>query len=242
MKRVILILSVLWVLCSASFTVYANTTLDVYSENITVKNNRLFDVKINVACNESLAAATFEISYDESMMEYRGVNTNMPDAYVKAVDKSGKIKAIFLKGVGIGKNENVNLFSVKFKSTQLGTANIKIKVYDCVDANAKNFNNTTEKSCVVNVQGGASGSNSDNTDKQKADEKDVDENDNNVKNFLSVNPEKVKGQEVYLFVIVFLVIFIVAIGALHISSMRKIQKKLTAEISSEVDEADDGRG
>lgn len=153
MRKIFLLILCLFAIAFSVFAVEAKSTVSIRAENVELKNNRLFDVVIYVDSTFNLAAATFEISYDSTMMEYREVDTEIEKGMVKAADKDGKVKAIFLKSDGISASEEVKIFSAKFKSISTGSCNIEISMFDCVDNNAETFNAEASTQLTVVVSG-----------------------------------------------------------------------------------------
>jgi len=156
LKRFIAIVLCLVTIFASVVIINAENSVSVRSGDVKVNNNRLFDVDIYVDSSFSFTAATFEFSYDNRMMEYREVSTEVSGGMVRATDKESKVKAIFLKNDGVSANGEVKLFSVKFKSIAEGSCNVAISMYDVVDNNAMSTNNETSTQIVVSVSGGKS--------------------------------------------------------------------------------------
>ena len=54
---------------------------------------------------------------------------------------------------GIGANQNVPVFSVKFKSIAVGNSVVHISATDCVDSNAQEINFQASADCQITVDG-----------------------------------------------------------------------------------------
>ena len=202
----------------------AEKSVTVWAENVEAKNNRLFDVEVYVDSSFVLTAATFEISYDNTVMEYREVNTDIANGQVKAADMNGKVKAIFLKDDGISANSQVKLFSAKFKAVAEGTCDVGISMYGCVDENAVDTNDEASTQCTVTVSGSKSDETAGKDNKKETDETTETEitTEKSVKYLSVASPDdKTKG---YLVTIVILVLFIMGL-MFYISKLKKDKDK-----------------
>lgn len=204
--------------------VQAENAVSLWSENVEVKNNRLFDVEIYVDSSFNLAAATFEISYDSSMMEYREVSTEIVGGQVKATDINGKVKAVFLKNEGISSNGGVKLFSAKFKAVAEGICNVGISMYDCVDNNVTEIKEKGSAQIKITVSGSEAAVISSTDEKSKTDIISATEEATETKSikYLSVASPNDNRRE-YLFIIIFLLLII--IGLMFYSARLKNAKE-----------------
>jgi len=231
LKRFIAIVLCLVTIFASVVIINAENSVSVRSGDVKVNNNRLFDVDIYVDSFFSFTAATFEFSYDNRMMEYREVSTEVSGGMVRATDKESKVKAIFLKNDGVSANGEVKLFSVKFKSIAEGSCNVAISMYDVVDNNAMSTNNETSTQIVVSVSGGKSSviigsdekdeNNQDSTEKETAETKIIKQ--------LSIATPKDSSQK-YLIMIILLMIGLLVLlfyCAKLKKDKEKVQEKLT---------------
>lgn len=138
MKKLISVLAVVLVIFQLPLIVSASDT-ELYTNNVSAKSNRLFDVYIDVKSPKIISAATFTLSYNTSAAAFRTVRSNISGAEVKSADKNGKVKVIILIPNGVKVNKKSALLSVRFKALQAGSSEIKITPSDFVDVNAKIF-------------------------------------------------------------------------------------------------------
>ena len=73
MKRIISVFLIMLLL--STIHVSAAGSVSFSSDSIECKSNRLIEVNFNAECGKKLRAATFEFSFDKSILEFRGVGT-----------------------------------------------------------------------------------------------------------------------------------------------------------------------
>jgi hypothetical protein len=138
LKKLISVLAVVLLIFQLPLTVSASDA-KLYTNNVSAKSNRLFDVYIDVKSPKIVSAATFTLSYNPSAVAFRNAGSNISGAEVKSADNNGKVKVIILIPNGVKVNKKSSLLSVRFKALQAGSSEIKISPSDFVDVNAKNF-------------------------------------------------------------------------------------------------------
>ncbi len=141
---IIVVFSMTTVFCASS---------SLSTNNISVSNNRLFDVSVEMQSQKVLSCATFTLKYDKSAVSFRNVSSSVSNSQVKYNDKNSKVKVIFLCAGGVTINKMSQIVTVSFKSIKEGNSNINISVSDCVDNNAKNFKAPKGTVCKVSVSG-----------------------------------------------------------------------------------------
>lgn len=151
-KRLSALAAAVVVLLISAFGVGSLDT-KLYSQNINVDNNRLFDVSVCVKSGSVLAAGTFSLSYDNSAVAFRRVYSDTDFVKVRSVDSGKRVKVIFLCSNGIRVDKKSELFKVRFKSLSPGSTEIKISAFDVVNGNAKNISPPAPAKCVVNISG-----------------------------------------------------------------------------------------
>lgn len=261
MKKFVSLALLLFLALGVTFTAYADSALTLFASNVETVNNRLFDVVVYVRCTDNLSAATFELDYDSSLMEYRSVDTEIADGQVKAVNKNGKVKAVFFKGEGVAKNEKIQLFSAKFKSINFGSCDVKISATDCVNDSAKELSCQPVAVCQITVPektilGKApsvrassckvlSGDDSYAADDSKTiEDKDKKKDANKTKqessksnSGFSVAPDTSYKKYVYIFTLLFLALFVGFV--VLIAYVKKLNKKLESKTESEKQDSDE---
>ena len=102
MKRIVTVVTVLFMALSFSFDTYAvskNSLSDnsIFINNASSKNNRLLDIKVGAKSHEILSAGTFIINYDTSVIEFRGGKpVNSKDFFEYTENKKGTVKGLSL--------------------------------------------------------------------------------------------------------------------------------------------------
>ncbi|MCH5303292.1 MAG: hypothetical protein J1E41_00385 [Ruminococcus sp.] len=200
----------------------------LFAKNVSVKNNRLFDVSLEVKSEKILCAATFTLKYDNSAVSFRNASSSLSNSQVKFSDKNGTVKVIFLCADGVRVNKKTQVVSVRFKSLEEGSSDIKISASDCVDNKAKNFKSPSGAVCKVKVSGtagksgtGVSGRKSKSTgnqnskgDSEKSDSKNTDEENispnGEDKGLLSAFDSTLNGESSPIFTVVCMALAILA--------------------------------
>lgn len=152
MKRTASVCLLLFVLFQVSFSANAADT-KIYSENVSAKSNRLFEVNIDIKSPKILTAAAFTLTYNPSAAAFRNAVSSISNAQVKEVGNNGTAKVIFLVPNGVKINNKSTIVSVKFKALQSGSSEINITPSDFVDDNAKNFKAPSSVKCKVITDG-----------------------------------------------------------------------------------------
>ena len=75
--------------------VSAADTISFSADSIECKANRLIEVSFNAACDRKLSAAAFEFSFDNSVLEFRGVGKPNGTA-AEYSEKTGSVKISYL--------------------------------------------------------------------------------------------------------------------------------------------------
>lgn len=136
-------------------SVFCAGSLDIklYSQKISVDNNRLFDVSVCVKSGSVLTAGTFTLSYDSSAVAFRRAYSDTEFIKVRSVDSGKRVKVIFLCTGGIRVKKKSELFKVRFKSVAPGSTEIKISASDIVNGKAENISPPASVKCTVSVSG-----------------------------------------------------------------------------------------
>lgn len=148
MKRTLCIIIIISML---SFCAISSEALTMKSNDVSIANNRLFDIEVMMKDSCALTASTISIYYDNSSIAYRDVKTTIDGAKVRAKDNGKTVKVIFLCPYGVKLDNSPVLFSAKFKSLKSGESKIKLKAEDCVDVDVKNIKAPKPKKITVNI-------------------------------------------------------------------------------------------
>lgn len=190
MKKFMSVIFVL-ILCCLPCTAYSADTDRIKTSDVSVNNNRLFDVEIGISSGKILTAATFTLEYNKDCVEFRDAHQAVSNSTIKATDREGKVTVIFLCGDGISLKKNNPLFTVKFKSVKSGKNNIKISAFDCVNGDIKNFSPPKSAVCNVAVTGKSSGTATGRTNRVRSaeniDNRSSDKNDSKESSVISKN-------------------------------------------------------
>lgn len=150
------------ILCLLCFLISAPASAAgerIATSNVKVKNGRLFEVKIGVKSSRIITAARFTLTYNKNDIDVRQPVCNLSRAQVRFNDKNGSTEIIFLCSDGVKCSDFPTLFSMKYKKISDNNTSVKIKAYDCVDNNLKNFTPPASAVCKVYSDGksGSSG-------------------------------------------------------------------------------------
>ncbi len=159
MNRLIknLVSSIVFAVLICSVSVFAVTSNEsIKTENLTVKTDRLFEVKVGFDSSRTITAARFKLKYNKNNIAIRQTVCNIGSAKVRFNDTEGLTDVIFLCSNGVNCSEYPTLFSVKYKKLNDNDTKISIHALDCVDNNVKNF--TPPKSAVCKIKGVAGSS------------------------------------------------------------------------------------
>lgn len=152
----ILLLSL--IICLVVPSVYSVNAYDnrIITDNITTKNNRIFEVPVGLSSVKKITAGTFTLKYDTSDVEFRGVSALASDSRVKAVDRKGETTVIFVSADGVSLGDAPYLFTVKYKKISENNCDIKISASDCVDDKVNSFSAPSSAVCNVKYSPNAS--------------------------------------------------------------------------------------
>ncbi len=134
MKRIISVIMLIMLL--SAIHVSAADSVSFSLDSIECRNNRLIEVNFNAECGKKLSAATFEFSFDKSILEFRGVGTSS-GTVVEYNEKSNSVKLSCLCKDGTDISSKSAIFTLKFKSINEGSTDISYTVFDCVDSDVQ---------------------------------------------------------------------------------------------------------
>ena len=154
MKKLILLLCVAFSLLSVPAGASAADAVSFKTESVKCIKNRLITVDVTAECDKPFCSAVFEFSFDNSILEYRGVAA-CEGSTVTDADKGGVVKAVFVNPRGLDVSSGGTVFSLEFKSLAEGETEIGFSVRDCVDGDAEFMDIGSCVSGTVTVTGGA---------------------------------------------------------------------------------------
>ena len=93
MKRFVTVSLVIMVLLSAAISASARTG-SLNTNDVSVKNGRLFEVRVSAHDARSLGSGIFTLEYDSADINYRDITSE--NGEVRAYDSGGKTKGVFL--------------------------------------------------------------------------------------------------------------------------------------------------
>ncbi|MCR5652508.1 MAG: hypothetical protein K6F88_01770 [Ruminococcus sp.] len=125
----------------------------ILTSDVTVKTDRLFEVKVGLKSGRTITAIGFSLKYNPKDIAVREPVCNISTAKVRFNDKNGKTDIIFLCSDGIKCSEFPTLFTMKYKKISGNNTKITISAFDCVDSKLINF--TPPKSAVCSVKADA---------------------------------------------------------------------------------------
>ena len=134
MKRIISVFLIMLLL--STIHVSAAGSVSFSSDSIECKSNRLIEVNFNAECGKKLRAATFEFSFDKSILEFRGIGTPS-GTIVEYNEKQNSVKLSYLCKNGADISSSAAIFTLKFKSINEGYTDISYTVFDCVDSDVQ---------------------------------------------------------------------------------------------------------
>ncbi len=171
MKKLFSAMLIFIIILSSVTSIYAAEKISFSLNNVNVDNNRLFTVEMTANCSSPLSAASFEISYDGNMIEYRDIKTDSTSK-ISANEVNNKIKVVYLNTYGKDISNGKVIFSITFKALKAGKCHINYTVSDCVDADVKSldFGNCTSGTVTINGK-------SDNKTNDKSENKENSKND-----------------------------------------------------------------
>lgn len=139
MKKIINLLLVFILIILSCNSVFSLENISFETSDCISNCNRLVTVQMKAKGNLKLSAGSFEITYDNSLLEYRSVKTD-DDSEINVNNIGNKIKVIYLNTYGKDIKKTENLFSITFKTINSGKCHLDFSVYDLVDSNVKSIN------------------------------------------------------------------------------------------------------
>ncbi len=130
--------------CFAAETAFVSLSVDI------VKTNRLFDLELSMKCNDKVCGGEFELTYDDSIVEFRDVSSELFE--VDAAAKDGKVKILFARAYGKLLDTKTPILSLKFKSISDGAFDTDLISIQCVNEDLKDIN-VKSTPCTVTVEG-----------------------------------------------------------------------------------------
>lgn len=136
MKRIFALLISFLIFFSSLITAFASEEVSFSCGDVSCNNNRLFSVDVKAKSSDPISAATFEFTYDKTLIEFRGV-TAVDGSSVRANELDNCIKAVYLCTDGKNIENETTIFTLEFKSLNLGSCSINYTVSECVDSNVE---------------------------------------------------------------------------------------------------------
>ena len=127
MKRIISVFLITLLLSTVH--VSAADSVSFSADSVECKNNRLIEVNFYAECGKMLSAATYEFSFDKSILEFRGVGTPS-GTIVEYNEKPNSVKLSYLCKNGADISSKAAIFTLKFKSINEGSTDISYTVFD----------------------------------------------------------------------------------------------------------------
>ncbi len=138
MKRItIVLLCVILMLCSV-ISVSAVNDISFATTDAQCNNNRLFTVDVKAKSADNFSVATFEFTYDRSIIEYREVSCD-DSSYVRAHDNGKSVVVSYLCSDGVKIEEYTTIFTLKFKSVSEGETRLDYTVSNCVNSEVEDM-------------------------------------------------------------------------------------------------------
>lgn len=128
MKRFVLIIAALVVVCMSSLCVCAESSPNVCLGARACEKDRLFDVYLTLNNFDSVSGSQVIIDYDETHVQYRGIMCDEFDIQVS--DDGSKLCLVVLCE---DSNCVEDVAAIRFKGIAQGSANIKVESVDCYD-------------------------------------------------------------------------------------------------------------
>ena len=150
-----------------SLTAFAAESVSVEVRSASCEKNRIVSVDVTANGNAILSAATFEFSFDESVIKFKDVVTDSETLTEENVN-GGKVKLSYLCADGKNLKSGAVLFTLRFTSVKEGASDIHVTVKDCVNNNADFIGIGHCKSGRVEVKGKDSKSSAGGTNKQSS--------------------------------------------------------------------------
>ncbi len=135
MKRLItsilIIIFATYALGLSAFAAENSVNFELSDES--AKPGRLVTFEMKAKSSEKLCAASFEFTYDSSMLEYRSSKVKDKESKIKANDTGGKVRLIFLNSNGKNISSGEVIFTLTFKAVSEGSSFVDFTVKQCVD-------------------------------------------------------------------------------------------------------------
>lgn len=131
MKRVLSLLFAIFILLSFTITANAENTVSLTIRTDEVKSNRLFDVLIYAKAENGICGGEFNLTYDNSIVEYRSISSDYFE--VKAKDNTDSIHIVYACTNNSLQNNNTEIITVSFKSISTGSFDMELTESKCVD-------------------------------------------------------------------------------------------------------------
>ena len=146
-------------------TAYSANKVDFVLSDYNCDNNRLFTISMTADSDKKLCAASFEFTYDKSMLEFRSAKVSDKSSKIAYNELSDKVKLVLLNADGINIINGESIFTLTFKAVKSGTGYIDFFVSDCVDSDVNSIDagKCTSAKITVNSKSEKSGSDKSNS-------------------------------------------------------------------------------
>ena len=146
MKKSVIAILILLLTCPFEVCAAGNA---IFTRDISVKNERLFEVEVASGGEDVLTAGTFTLEYDAEDIAYRDVSTEIDGAYARAENTDGKTVVIFLCSRGVKLGKSAVLFKVKYKLVGNRDTSVKLSASDCTGADAQSIKPPKSALCGI---------------------------------------------------------------------------------------------
>lgn len=160
LRFLIFIITVVLLSYGSLITAFSANKVDFVLSDYNCDNNRLFKISMTADSDKKLCAASFEFTYDKSMLEFRSAKVSDKTSKIAYNELSDKVKLVFLNADGINIINGEIIFTLTFKAVKSGTGYIDFFVSDCVDSdiNSIDAGKCTSAKITVNSKSEKSGS------------------------------------------------------------------------------------
>lgn len=132
MKRIFSIFFIFLFIISISINAYSAAEIVNFSlQSAEAKKNRIVTLEFNCDNSNKLAAGIFEFTYDKSILEFKGAETD-DGIKVKYNETDNNIKLVYHNQSETSVGSGV-IFKLKFKTLDYGKSDISFKASQCVD-------------------------------------------------------------------------------------------------------------
>lgn len=138
MKRLTIVLLCVILMLFSVISVSAVSDISFATTDAQCNNNRLFTVDIKAKSADDFSVATFEFTYDRSIIEYREVSCG-DNSYVRAHDNGKSVVVSYLCSDGVKIDEYTTIFTLKFKSISEGETRLDYTVSNCVNSEVEDM-------------------------------------------------------------------------------------------------------